>query len=599
MDCEREMRTTMPLRRMAQVAAAALAVLAGPAEVAVAADHSWSGAGAAPSGSWSNAANWSGGIAPVDGEAIGALTFPALTHCPATAACGRSTNDITGLTVNTLAINDTQTASADGVYHIDGNGITLTSGLTASPGGATSIGSGLSSFALPIALGAPQRWTVRGSPTPSDPRRFRAPEGVAITSPVTGAAYPLVIDISNGASLVLSSDDEVGPVFVKGANAGRSGLAAVKNGTLALVVQLDRTPARLNATDGNAVTIAHAQLQADGEFGPMTLTGGQLSVGAGPLVPAGAATAAAVTLDGHSGAAFFIPGRGSAAGTDYSQIRSAGPVALSGAHLAVTVGRPGARCPAPPMGTVYTLVASTATVTGTFDVPEGNVLTLTDASPACPVDVPFALRIDYHESGSPQTVTATVVPAPPPGVQPGAAGVARVSGTVLVRQRGRTTFTPLTRTTVILSGSELDTTHGRVRLFVATNAHGGTTAAELYGGRFTFRQPRSAHPRTTFALSQPLTGCPRAATATSATVARRHHHRPRARYVWVTEQGGSFDTRAQYVSTSVQGTTWLTADTCATSLVKVTQGTVTVHDLLHHRAVKLRAGQRYTVRRGR
>jgi hypothetical protein len=49
----------------------------------------------------------------------------------------------------------------------------------------------------------------------------------------------------------------------------------------------------------------------------------------------------------------------------------------------------------------------------------------------------------------------------------------------------------------------------------------------------------------------------------------------------------------------VQGTRWLTADTCTTSLVRVTQGTVAVHDLVRQRTVTLHAGQTYTVRRRR
>jgi hypothetical protein len=134
-----------------------------------------------------------------------------------------------------------------------------------------------------------------------------------------------------------------------------------------------------------------------------------------------------------------------------------------------------------------------------------------------------------------------------------------------------------------------------VRLFAATNVHGGTQSAELYSRRFRFDQRGRARPRTSFALSQPLTGCGRPA----ATLASGHHHHPRTRHVWVTEQRGHFDTKAQYVSTSVQGTTWLTEDICASSLVRVTHGTVTVRDHVHRRTVKLHAGQSLTVRRGR
>ena len=406
--------------------------------------------------------------------------------------------------------------------------------------------------------------------------------------------------MSNGASLVLSGDNEVGPLSVIGANSDHAGQLAFANGTAALEPPFaSPTPSKLNASDGHTVAITHAQLVADGDFGPLALTGSGLQVGSTQL-PAGTATAGAVTLDRRSSAFFSLPGHGLAAGNDYSQLRSTGTVALGGAHLAISAGSGtlGATCPTPAMGTVYTLVSTTGTLSGTFDVPRGNVVTLGGVFPACTGAVPFALRIDYHASGSPQTVTGTVVPAPPPGVRPGLAGAAPVSGIVLVRRPGQTRFSVLKRNALIPSGSEVDTTRGRVRLFVATNAQGGTAAPELYAGRFIFRQPRNAHPRTTFVLSQPLIGCSRAGAhpRAGAAVANKHRRRHRARHVWVTEQGGSFDTRGQYVGTSVQGTTWLTADTCTTSFVTVKQGTVTVHDLVHRRTIKLHAGQTYTVR---
>jgi hypothetical protein len=250
------------------------------------------------------------------------------------------------------------------------------------------------------------------------------------------------------------------------------------------------------------------------------------------------------------------------------------------------------------VGTVYTLVSTTGALTGTFDVPPGGDLTLGASAPACTGRLSNALRIDYHESGSPQTVTGTVVPAPPPGVRPGVAGAAPVSGVVLVRLAGRRGFTALKPGSLIPVGAELDTLRGRVRLFVSSNRRGGITTAELYGGRFILRQSKGARPTTGFDLSQALTGCGRSA-GRSAAAARGRPRRTRSRYIWVTEPRGSFNTHGLYVSTSVQGTTWLTEDTCTTSRVKVRQGIVLVHDLLHHRTVKLHAGQTYVVRKRR
>ena len=249
------------------------------------------------------------------------------------------------------------------------------------------------------------------------------------------------------------------------------------------------------------------------------------------------------------------------------------------------------------MGTTYTLVSTTGTLTGTFDVPEGGVFRPSTSGLSPCRAIPYALQLAYHESGSPQTVTGTVVPTPPFGVAPGVAGAASVRGRVLVRRRGQAKFRRIASGELIPAGSELDTARGRVRLYVATNRQGGVASAVLYGGRFIFRQTGKARLRTKFTLSQPLDGCGSARTA--AATASRHRHRHRARHVWVTENGGDFETRGQYVGTSVQGTRWLTADTCTTSLVRVTQGTVAVQDLVRQRTVTLHAGQTYTVRRRR
>jgi hypothetical protein len=123
---------------------------------------------------------------------------------------------------------------------------------------------------------------------------------------------------------------------------------------------------------------------------------------------------------------------------------------------------------------------------------------------------------------------------------------------------------------------------------------------------FIVHQTTGATPRTYFILSQPLTGCQTpvgpAHIASEAKVFEARAKRrkgPRSRHVWVTEQGGRFNTQGQYVSTSVEGTTWLTADTCTSSSVTVSQGVVKVRDLVRRRTVTLHAGQSYTARKRR
>ena len=60
---------------------------------------------------------------------------------------------------------------------------------------------------------------------------------------------------------------------------------------------------------------------------------------------------------------------------------------------------------------------------------------------------------------------------------------------------------------------------------------------------------------------------------------------------------GAFRTRGRFASATVRGTTWLTQDTCAGTLVRVRTGSVTVLDRLLRQTKVLRAGQSYLARR--
>jgi hypothetical protein len=117
--------------------------------------------------------------------------------------------------------------------------------------------------------------------------------------------------------------------------------------------------------------------------------------------------------------------------------------------------------------------------------------------------------------------------------------------------------------------------------------------AEVYGGRLRIHQDRTGE--THFILSLPLTGCPRAPLPRGgAAMARvQRDSRPKARHLWVSESGGKWGTNGRYVSTSVEGTRWLTTDGCNNSRVKVASGKVLVADLVRRRTRLLRAGKHY------
>lgn len=164
-----------------------------------------------------------------------------------------------------------------------------------------------------------------------------------------------------------------------------------------------------------------------------------------------------------------------------------------------------------------------------------------------------------------------------------------------MRPKGSRRFTSLSAASSIPNDSEVDATNGRVTITVATAT--GTQSAEAYGGRFVIEQEHTGHDETRFVLSLPLIGCPRVALprGSAATVASSTHG-PKSRHLWVSEHGGSWGTNGRYVSTTVEGTSWLTLDECNQSKVQVEAGKVKVVDLVNHKTKILTAGQHYTAK---
>ncbi len=194
---------------------------------------------------------------------------------------------------------------------------------------------------------------------------------------------------------------------------------------------------------------------------------------------------------------------------------------------------------------------------------------------------------------------ATAAPPAPILAQRQTASI--ISGTVMVRLKGTTKFISLSGTSAIPDGSEVEATNGHVLITVAT-PNGHTQSAEVWGGRFLVHQQRTGSGETHFTLTLPLTGCPRAALPHRAAAVRaagaKHSAGAKSRHLWVSEGGGSWGTNGRYVSTSVEGTRWLTLDECDRSEVTVSAGRVKVHDLIHHRIKILSAGESYVATRG-
>jgi hypothetical protein len=199
--------------------------------------------------------------------------------------------------------------------------------------------------------------------------------------------------------------------------------------------------------------------------------------------------------------------------------------------------------------------------------------------------------------GGPTTTTTTgpsVTPgptAPPPPVLAKTANAATVSGTVLVRLPGTTTFVALSSLRQIPFGTVINATNGRVKVTTA-GPHGGTQEGEFFEGEFVLSQGRNGLVVATLAGGS-FAVCPtareRAHTADASAASSGKHV---VRKLW-TNAHGSFSTKGNYAAGAVAGTEWLTEDLCDGTLIRVTRDKVAVTNLVTHRHVLVKVGHSY------
>jgi len=204
-------------------------------------------------------------------------------------------------------------------------------------------------------------------------------------------------------------------------------------------------------------------------------------------------------------------------------------------------------------------------------------------------------------SGGSTTTTSTtpsgsaVTPglsAPPPPVLAVTGNAATVSGTVLVRLPGTSTFVALSSLREIPFGTVINATNGRVVVTTAS-PHGGTQTGEFFEGEFVLSQGRNGLVVATLTGGS-FAGCPTArerghlASASAAHSSGKHV----VRKLW-TNAHGSFSTKGNYAAGAVAGTEWLTEDLCDGTLIKVTRDKVAVTNLVNHHHLIVEVGHSY------
>jgi hypothetical protein len=291
--------------------------------------HTWSGGGGA-NANWSNPLNWAGNSAPAANETVD-LTFPAVAGNLA------NTDNVSGLVVHSLTLTG-------GSYHIGGSsGVSLAfqTGSQVQNGGQANdlLGN------LPLQFQA-----VGGSI-----HTFTVAAGTALNlaGPLGGAANTLLIK-AGGGTLTLAGN----------------------SGTLSLQTRVDAGTAVIDgAQPANTVTVnSGATLGGTGTVGGIAVSGGTVSPG-DPVTSPGRLTAAGnVSLrsvpTGPAGI-FVVQLNGTAPGTGYDQLQSAGSVNLAGATLTASLGFTSHA------GDSFTIVSAGGGLSGTFaGLPNGSTTTI-------------------------------------------------------------------------------------------------------------------------------------------------------------------------------------------------------------------------------
>ncbi len=181
-----------------------------------------------------------------------------------------------------------------------------------------------------------------------------------------------------------------------------------------------------------------------------------------------------------------------------------------------------------------------------------------------------------------QQVTPVQVPTP---VVNKTVVVKEISGRVRYRPRGSRTFVELTAAQGIPVGSTVDTKRGVVELTSVPKAGAAPQSAQFFDGIFLVTQSRGI---TDLKLTEALARCPKRGARAAAK-------KPKSRKLWG-KGSGKFRTTGNYSAATVRGTEWLVQDSCAGTLTRVREGTVSVRDKVKKRTVLVRAGKRYLAR---
>jgi hypothetical protein len=235
-----------------------------------------------------------------------------------------------------------------------------------------------------------------------------------------------------------------------------------------------------------------------------------------------------------------------------------------------------------PLGTVVTIAGERRALGGDGGAASGASL---DAPTSLTPLADGALLIGDTGNARVRRLSAVGTLPPPEALK--TVGVSPFGGTVTVRPRTTTAFIGLQEADLAPNQSVVDATKGTVDLTVRAPDSGAEATARVSGGRFVMVQPIADTAIADLRLNGPLV-CRAAAGRANAHAAKKAPSR-RVRI----KVRGRYRTSGRYAVAVANGTAWTITDRCDRTVIRVTEGTVTVRDLRLAKNVRVRAGRTY------
>ena len=305
---------------------------------------------------WSEPANWQGAHAPAPADGAVNLEFPLSDCSQAPRLCDATTDDIAGLTLNTLTLAGISVSfplpgphelppaePRPAAYSVQGTKpLKLAGGIEADIGdeGTGIDGEGATvAVDTPLELTAANTWTVGPG----------AGGALQIAGSLTGR-HPLNVTLLGADSLELPAEVETGPIDIAGVP-GVPARVSIGSGS------------EINAGDAEPIRLQDATLEGSGAIGPLKLESAAVRVG--EVSPGGDLRVEGdFALEGRSEFDIGVPGSDP---KRTHRLIVQGSAELGGAALKISEG-----CPT--VGETYTLLEADEGVTGRFTAPDGQTI---------------------------------------------------------------------------------------------------------------------------------------------------------------------------------------------------------------------------------